>query len=126
MIDRVLRRLAAVVLLSGFVGACSHIPPEPLSLDAGLLIVNNGTSQDWKDVEIWINRYFRVQAREIAHGTRFQVPLDVFVDGYGRRFDRQRIMITDVRLTGKNPDGTPVAMNMAFKKGGLSDLQRKS
>jgi hypothetical protein len=125
MIDRVLRRLAAVVLLSGLAGACTRIPPEPLSLDAGLLIVNNGTSQDWRGVEIWINRYFRAMAPEIAHGTRFQVPLDVFVDGYGRRFDRQRLMITDVRLTAKNPDGTPVAETLAFKKGGLADLQRK-
>ena len=50
----------------------------------------------------------------IPAGGRFQVPLDVFVDGFGQRFDFQRTQITDLRLTAKLPDGTPLELEKQF------------
>ena len=88
---------------------CSSPPAvEPLKLDGNTLTVNNRTSREWTNVEIWINRYYRVTTRSIPPGGRFQAPLDVFVSGYAQRFDFRRAQIKDVRLNAKLPDGQPL------------------
>ena len=87
---------------------CADIPPDPLQLDRGLLTVTNSTPSDWNGVEIWINRYYRVTVPTIAARSRFQVALDSFVSGYSRRFDIHKAVITDLQVTAKQPDGTPV------------------
>ena len=94
----------AIVALAG----CVDIPPDPLQLDRGTLTVDNHTQSDWNDVEIWINRYYRVTVPTIAARSRFQVPLDAFVSGYSQRFDIHRAVIKDLQLTAKQPDGKPV------------------
>jgi hypothetical protein len=94
----------AIVALAG----CVDIPPDPLQLDRGMLTVNNHTSSDWNNVEIWINRYYRVTVPTIVAQGRFQVPLDAFVSGYSQRFDIHKAVIKDLQLTAKQPDGTPI------------------
>ena len=113
---RVLFSALAVVLLAV---ACVDVPPDPLQLDGGILTVDNRTSNDWKDVEIWINRYFRVTVPTIAAGAQFRVPLDAFVSGYAQRFDVRHALIKDLRLTAKQPDGKPVALTL---RSGLAAL----
>jgi hypothetical protein len=49
-----------------------------------------------------------------------QVPLDAFVAGFGQRFDRRRTQVTDLRLTAKLPDGTPLEVKKEFTEGGLA------
>jgi len=94
----------AIATLAG----CVDTPPDPLQLDRGILTVDNHTSADWNDVEIWINRYYRVTVPKIAARSRFQVRLDSFVSGYSQRFDIHKAVIKDLQLTAKQPDGTPV------------------
>src|SRR4029450_2298194 len=94
----------AIVELAG----CVDIPPDPLQLDRGMLTVDNHTSSDWNNVEIWINRYYRGTVPTIAAHARFQVPVDAFVSGYAQRFDIKKAVIKDLQLTAKQPDGTPV------------------
>lgn len=93
------------------------IPPDPLQLDGGILTVDNRTSKDWTDVEIWINQYFRVAVPRIAAGSRFQVPLNAFVSGYSQRFDHHHAIIRDLRLTAKEPEGKPVTIKKDFRSG---------
>ena len=99
--------VAVALAIVGFAG-CADIPPDPLQLDRGMLTVTNSTPSDWNGVEIWINRYYRVTVPTIAARSRFQVALDSFVSGYSRRFDIHKAVITDLQLTAKQPDGTPV------------------
>ena len=101
--------VALAMAIAEFVG-CVDIPPDPLQLDRGTLTVDNHTPSDWNDVEIWINRYYRVTVPKIAARSRFQVRLDSFVSGYSQRFDIQRAVIKDLQLTAKQPDGTPVLL----------------
>jgi hypothetical protein len=75
---------------------------------------------DWRDVEIWLNAYFRVTVRSIPARSRFQVMLDSFVSGYGQRFNFSRMPITALRLSGKRPDGSPVEVQKEFLQGGLA------
>ena len=102
--------LAALALMMVAIAGCVDIPPDPLQLDRGLLTVDNQTASDWNNVEIWINRYYRVTVPTIAAHGRFQVPLDAFVSGYAQRFDIHKAVIKDLQLTAKQPDGTPVSI----------------
>jgi hypothetical protein len=113
--------LALVIVAST---GCVDIPPDPLELDGGILTVDNRTSSDWQDVEIWINQYFRVAVPKIAAKSRFQVPLNAFVSGYAQRFDIHHAVIKDLRLAAKQPDGTPVALKKDMRSG-LAALGRK-
>jgi hypothetical protein len=111
---------AAAVALALTMGACSRKPPvEPLTLAGNLLTSDNRTKDDWTGVDIWLNRNHRVMVAKIAAGGRLQVPLDAFVAGFGQRFDVRRTQVTDVRLTAKLPDGTPLELQMPFREGGL-------
>lgn len=109
--------LAAVLLL-----ACSKPPVDPLQLDRGILTVTNDTPDTWTNVEIWINQQFRVTKSSIEAGSRFQVPLGSFVEGFGHRFDFNRMQVKDLRLSATKPDGTPIEIKQQFRKDGLSEV----
>jgi hypothetical protein len=113
------RKVLLALVVLGTV-ACSKPPPDPLQLDGNLLTVSNQTTNAWVDVEIWLNTYYRVTTRSIPAGGRFQAPLDVFVAGFGQRFDFRRAQIKDLRLTAKLPNGEPFELKKEFQSGGLA------
>ena len=84
------------------------------------MTVDNRTPTDWVGVEIWINRQYRVTVTRIAAGSRFSAPLDVFVAGFGQRFNVRRQRIDDLRVKAKQPDGTPVEVLFEPPKSGLA------
>lgn len=67
--------IAAALVLAG----CSAPPIEPLKLDGNMLTVDNRSDVEWKNVEIWLNTYYRVKTDSIPAKGRFQAPLDAFV-----------------------------------------------
>ena len=118
MVKRALVGVLAVALLGG--AGCSSPPQNPpLQLDRNLLTVDNRSSNDWTAVEIWLNRNHSVRIASIPAGGRQQVPLDAFVAGFGQRFNYKRTQITDLRLRGKLPDGSPFEIKKEFTVGGL-------
>ena len=117
--DRV-RRALAVALLSVAAARCSNPPPEPLQLERNKLTVLNTSKDEWTNVEIWLNRYFQARVPSIAAGGRLDAPLDRFMSGYGQPFDYRRIQVTELTLTARRPDGTPVELKMKFQKPGLA------
>jgi hypothetical protein len=108
-----------VICLAAIAGCRERKPVEPLTLEGNMLTVENRSSNDWNDVEIWLNRNHRVRTRSIAAGGRLQIPLDTFVAGFGQRFDYRRTQITDLRLTAKLADGSPIEVKKEFVVGGL-------
>ena len=106
-----------------FVASCSKPPePDPLQLDGSRLTVNNRTKDDWNDVQVVINRQYRIATPSVVKGQRLDVTLDAFLDVYGNHFYYQRHPIKDVHLTAKTPGGTPVDMHMDFHRSGLDGL----
>jgi hypothetical protein len=99
---------------------CTKVPGEPLELERNMLTVSNQSLQDWTNVEVWLNTYFRVTTSSIRAGSRFQAPLDTFVAGFGQRFDFHRMQVRDLRLIAKLPDGTPLELKKRFDVGGLA------
>jgi len=124
MIAVMLRALVVAAALAAAVGVgCSKPPVDPLQLDRGILTVSNTTPETWANVEIWINQQFRVTVPSIAANSRFQVPLNSFVEGFGRRFDFSRMQIRDLRLMAKTSGGAPVELKKDFQKSGLDGIQ---
>jgi hypothetical protein len=103
--------------------ACAK-PPEidPLRLDGSRLTVNNRTKDTWKNVQVSINRQYRISAPEILPGQRFDASLDAFLDVYGNHFYYKRQQIKDVHLTAAVAGGPPVDMHMDFHRSGLAGL----
>lgn len=110
--------LLACVALA--VACSSGPPPEPLQLDRGILTVDNRSKQEWSNVEIWINTYYRITTASIPAGSRFQAPLGSAVAGFGQRFDFNRMQVKDVRLVAKLPDGKPLEIKKQFDASGLA------
>ena len=118
----VIHGLAVVALL--FAAACTKLPIEPLKLEGNLLTVDNRSSSDWTNVEIWLNTHYRITTASIPAGGRLQAPLDVFVAGFGQRVDFKRAQIRDLRLTATLPDGQPLELRKEFTAGGLAGVFR--
>jgi hypothetical protein len=116
----VTRTLLAGLFVVAIASACGEPPSDPLALDGTFLTVDNRTSQEWKNIEVWLNTYYRVTTPSLPPGGRFQAPLDVFVAGFGQRFDFHRMPVKDLRLTAKLPDGRPLELKKHFQPGGLA------
>ena len=93
------------------------MPVDPLKLERNMLTVSNQSSNDWTNVEVWLNTYYRVTTSSVRAGSRVQAPL---VAGFGQRFDFHRMQVRDLRLTAKLPDGTPFELKKRFEAGGLA------
>jgi hypothetical protein len=99
-----LNALRLALVCAALLAACTSPPAgPPLQVERNFVIVDNRTSDDWLDVEIWVNRQYRVTAPRIAAGTRFTTTLDSFVAGFGQRFDAERQRVDDLRLTARTP-----------------------
>jgi len=114
--------IAAALVVAG----CSGPPIEPLKLDGNMLTVDNRSNVEWKNVEIWLNTYYRVKTDSIPAKGRFQAPLDAFVAGFGQRFEFRRMQVKDLRLNATSSDGKPVEIKKQFTVGGLAGLKRTS
>jgi len=116
--------IALSVLSLAGCAACAPRAADPLQLDRNILTVDNRSSSDWSDVEIWLNHYFRLTAKSIPAKSRFQAPLDTFVAGFGQRFNFHSMQLKDLRLTAKLPDGKPLEIKKQFEAGGLAGVLR--
>jgi len=118
--SRVPRALGTLLLAGVILPACARRVVEPLQLVGAHVIVTNDTAEEWHDVELWLNSYFRAIVSSIpAHG-RYDVPMTAFVSGYGQRFDFSHMQIRGLRLVAKRPDGSPFELNKKFDEGGLA------
>ncbi len=117
-----MRRLVIVAAFVSMMAGCYKTSPEPLRLEGNMLTVDNQTSTDWNDVEIWVNSHYRMITKSVPAHSRFQAPLDTFVEGFGHRFDFKRQQVRDVRMTAKLPDGKPIELKMPFTVDGLGGL----
>ena len=115
------RLLLAVVVSAAAVTACAERTRPALNLDGTRLTIYNDTDEEWQDVEVILNHHFRIQPKNIEPAGIVQAPLDIFVAGYGQRFNFKTMQITDLRLKAKRPNGEPIEVRYEFSRGGLED-----
>jgi hypothetical protein len=108
MIHRSVAALLVASLL--LVAACQGDERQPIIVSAGRVSVTNLTDTAWTDVEVWLNDYYRAQARDLGAGQRLDVPMDVFIAGYGQRFNPKKGAPYGVQVTAKDANGKPVRL----------------
>jgi hypothetical protein len=108
-----MHRTAAALLaaaLLGLLAACSGDEPQPIVVAQDRISVINMTSTTWTDVDVWLNDHYRAQAPRLLPGQRMDVPIGVFIAGWGQRFDRKKQAAFGVEVTAKGSDGKPVRL----------------
>ncbi len=101
--------MASVLVL---LGGCRQ-PVQPIRVERGALVVENLTRDEWRDVRITVNAYYRATARTLAPGGRIEGPLGNFETGLGQRFDVNRERVWSVEVRATNSAGQPVALDWA-------------
>ena len=114
--------MVGLSIVSSAAGCGTREELEPLRLEGSRLTVNTRTKEAWEDVQVIVNRQYRVATPSIRSGQRVDISLDAFLDVYGNHFYYQRQQIRDVHLTAKSASGAPVDMHMDFHRSGLSGL----
>jgi hypothetical protein len=106
----VLRRRFVLACAGALLLASCRHAPEPIRVDGKRLIVENLTKNEWRDVTVTVNAYYRGGARTLASGGQLDAPLGNFVTGLGQRFDvnRERVWRVEVRATS---DAGPVSLD---------------
>jgi hypothetical protein len=98
--------LAAVVLTG--LAACSE-PPPPISLDEGMVTVQNQTEHDWKEVLITVNDHFIGFLPVLKAEGRANAPLSQFNTGHGQRWTSGTPVRT-IDVVAKSADGTDIKL----------------
>ena len=111
--------LALACTVASTVACHDATPKEPITLEANFVTVDNRSGQEWRQVEVWLNHYYRTTVESIPAGSRFRTPMSRFIDGYSRPFDFKKMQIHDVRLTATLPDGKPLEIVKPFEEIGL-------
>ena len=101
----------AISLLAGCRGK-----PEPIRVNGGRLVVENQTRQEWRDVVVTVNSYYRGGGSSLAPGGRLETALTNFTTGLGQRFDTNRERVRRVEVRAKTAGGEPVAIDWSTDK----------
>jgi hypothetical protein len=96
--------------------ACSPVRP-PIALDEGMVVVQNQTTREWRNVVVTVNDHFRAGASVLAPGGRLTAPLSQFQTAFGQRFDRGKQRVAKIELTATDGDGKPVSLSWASGRG---------
>jgi hypothetical protein len=103
---------AVLALLSAGCGGAE--PPIRVTRDA--LVVENQTREEWHDVTVTVNGYYRGTSKTLAAGGRLDASLGNFVTGLGQRFDKNRERVTRVEVRATDASGDPVALDWPAAK----------
>lgn len=108
------RRLAlAGVMLAA---ACSF-RPAPISVSENMVIVENQSRRDWRNVVVTVNDHFRGGAAALLAGGRLTAPLSQFQTGFGQRFDISRQHVFKVEVVATDSSGEPVTLRFESRSG---------
>jgi hypothetical protein len=108
-----MHRLVPAALVTGLLLgalACKAEEPTPIRVGTDRITVINLTATPWRDVEVWLNDHYRAQSRDLAPGQRLEVPLGVFVAGFGQRFDPKKQIPSGIEVDATGADGKPVKL----------------
>jgi hypothetical protein len=98
-----------ILAFAGCVTACQKVR-DPIVIKDGMLVLENQTAREWRDVRVTINDHFSGGVRSLRPGGLMNAPLRQFETGFGQRFDRGRMSVFKVRVSATDSEGQPVAL----------------
>jgi len=101
------RTVVAALLMA--CAACAP-PRDPIVIRDGMLLLENQSSREWRNVRVTINDHFSGGVRSLMPGGLMTAPLRDFQTGFGQKFDRGRMSVRKVRVAATDADGEPVAL----------------
>lgn len=84
---------------------------DPITLEEGIITVENQTDSEWKDVRLVVNDYFGGAVPSLAPGARLNAVLSNLQTGFGQRFDRGRMSVRKIEVTATDANGKPVTLS---------------
>jgi hypothetical protein len=99
-----------VALLAVALAACSEEAPRPILVQKDRVSVINMTGAKWTGVDVWLNDHYRAQAPELLPGQRLDIPIGVFIAGFGQRFDPKRQAPFGVEVEATGPGGERIRL----------------
>jgi hypothetical protein len=101
---------AVVLVCSLALGACSEDEKHPIIIQPDRITIINTTDTPWADVEVWLNDHYRVQAPRLEVGQRLDLPLRIFIAGFGQYFDPKKQVPFGIEVSAKGAGDTPVKL----------------
>ena len=107
-----LRGLACRAAVAAFAAAAAGCAEgrEPIVIRDGILVVENQTAREWRNVRVTVNDYFTGGVPALLPTGLLTAPLRDFQTGFGQRFDHARTSVYKVEVTATDSAGEPVAI----------------
>lgn len=105
-----LAALLLVVVTAVLPRFCRRDQRQAIRVEETRLVVTNLTRTSWSGVTVWLNDYYRAQAPALAPHQRLEIPFDVFVSGWGQRFDRRRQAVAGIEVTARGDNGKSITL----------------
>jgi hypothetical protein len=97
-----------ILVLALVVGpSCRH--PQPIRVAENIVVVENQTSREWRNVVVTVNDHFRGGAPVLAARGKLSAPLSQFHTGFGQRYEIGR-RVFKVEVTATDSAGEPVRL----------------
>jgi hypothetical protein len=103
------RSIALLLILAFALQGCRR-SEGPIRVSRDTLVVENQTREEWRDVTVTVNGYYRGSSRSLAPGGRLDANLGNFATGLGQRFDPRRERVTWVQVRATDASGKPVTL----------------
>ena len=86
--------------------------PDPIRIQENLVIIQNQTSRDWRNVIITVNDHFRGGTPLLAAGAQLTAPLSQFQTAFGQRYDFSRQHVFKIEVAGTDSSGEAVRLQL--------------
>ena len=102
-------RRTVVVALVMLCAACAR-PRDPIVIKDGILVLENQSEREWRNVRVTINDHFSGGVHSLMPGGLMTAPLRDFQTGFGQKFDRGRMSVKKVIVSATDSTGKPVTL----------------
>jgi hypothetical protein len=99
-----------VLVLVAIATGCRSSDP-PIRVNRTALVIENHSREEWHDVSVTVNGYYRGTAKTLAAGGRLDASLGNFVTGLGQRFDTNRERVQKVEVRATDASGRAVTLD---------------
>ena len=112
MLPPPLRGPAARAMVAALACAAASCAEErkPIVIKDGMLVLENQTAREWRNVRVTVNDYFTGGVPSLLPTGLMTAALRDFQTGFGQRFDHHRTAVYKVEVRATDTAGEPVSI----------------